>query len=78
MRRIALSLLSLILIAAAVAHIAPLALAQDNSQVYHNDTLGLTFEYPAEWVIREQLATRTVLAASKDDMDAIAKGNAPQ
>src|SRR5262249_51906321 len=81
MRR-AVTLITLILLASILNALVAVVYeirAQDNTQeeTYHNDVLGLTFQYPAGWVVREQLSTRTVMAASKDDIDAIAKGNAP-
>ncbi|MEP7288853.1 MAG: NHL repeat-containing protein [Chloroflexota bacterium] len=53
------------------------SIAQTSEQTYRNETLGLTFQYPADWVVTEQMATRTVMAASKSDMEAIKLGKTP-
>lgn len=54
-----------------------LAAAQSSTN-YRSDVLGLSFDYPAEWIIREQLNTQTVIAAAESDLTALADGNKPQ
>src|SRR5689334_10965640 len=53
------------------------ATAQDESQNYRSDALGVAFQYPADWTVREQAPTRTITASSKADLDAVAAGKAP-
>jgi sugar lactone lactonase YvrE len=52
------------------------ASTQDN-RVYLNNILGVSFQYPPDWVIDEQPSTRTVTASSKADTDAIKAGKQP-
>ncbi len=50
---------------------------EGTKQDYRSDVLGLTFQYPADLTLHEQLPTQTVILASKADMDAVASGKAP-
>src|SRR5258706_7298275 len=75
MRRVALLLLALIILAPVASRLAAQGGGQD--QIYHNDTLGFAFTYLAGWEVREQLPTRTITAASKADFDAINNGKSP-
>jgi hypothetical protein len=71
--------LLIIVLASALALNLRAVVAQDTQDIqsYRSEALGLSFEYPASWTIREQLPTRTVTAASKADMEAVADGQAP-
>ncbi|MDW8298937.1 MAG: pre-peptidase C-terminal domain-containing protein [Anaerolineae bacterium] len=65
-----------------LALIAALALphsisAQPDLQRYHSSTFGVTFAYPSHWTLRENLATRTILAAPKGDWEGLAEGKLP-
>ncbi|MHB8753203.1 MAG: NHL repeat-containing protein, partial [Aggregatilineales bacterium] len=51
--------------------------AADNQQAYHSDTLGVSFQYPADWKVREQTATQTVIVSSTADDTALQNGQAP-
>ncbi len=51
--------------------------AADDQQVYHSDTLGVSFQYPADWKLREQTATQTVIVSSAADDTALQNGQAP-
>lgn len=51
--------------------------AQAGPQEYRSDVFGLAFQYPAGWVIREQMATQTILAAAEADLQAIAESRKP-
>src|SRR4051812_3082628 len=73
MRRLLKSLLLILLILPA-AHLT--ARAQDIKN-YRNEALGITFQYPANWTIREQIPAQTVTLASQADLDAVAAGKAP-
>src|SRR5258706_2569205 len=58
----------------------PYAVSAQNSgqdQTYHSDVLGITFQYPGDWQVSEQLSARTVTAASKTDIAALTSGKAP-
>src|SRR5262249_40583565 len=74
MRRFLIILLALGLAFIVAAHPAT---AQDESQNYRSDALGVAFQYPADWTVREQGSTRTITASSKADLDAVAAGKAP-
>src|SRR5664279_7091 len=68
----------IILMVASVAVIPRVAVAQSGpNQTYQSDTLGVTFQFPADWQIFEQLSAHTVMAASTADMALIKAGNAP-
>ncbi len=51
--------------------------AQTDTQSYRSDVLGVAFQYPKGWVLREQLAAQTVLAAPEGDLEGLAEGKAP-
>ncbi|MCE7948631.1 MAG: hypothetical protein DYG88_14495 [Chloroflexi bacterium CFX4] len=51
--------------------------AQTDTQSYRSDVLGVTFQYPKGWALREQLAAQTVLAAPEGDIEGLAEGKAP-
>ncbi len=69
---------TLALVLALTLSIVPrMALAQAD-QTYRSDVLGLAFQYPADWVVREQPQSQSIIAASKADFDAVAAGKAPQ
>lgn len=51
--------------------------AQTDTQSYRSDVLGVTFQYPEGWALREQLAAQTVLAAPEGDLEGLAEGKAP-
>ncbi len=75
MRRFLLILVILALLPASGA-----ALAQggtQDEQDYRSEPLGITFQYPGVWIIREQLPTQTVTASSRTDMEAVMSGKAP-
>src|SRR4051794_3005981 len=76
MRRTTIIALAVLLL---IVPVASRLRAQDNwqEQTYRNEALGLTFQYPAGWEVREQLPTRSVLAGSKADIDAVSNGKAP-
>src|SRR5258708_31444305 len=62
----------------AIAAIPHVIVAQaDESQTYQSDTLGVSFQYPSDWQISEQLAAHNVMAASAADLTAIKAGRAP-
>lgn len=62
----------------AIGLVPRVVLAQDEQdQTYRSDVLGLAFQYPADWKLREQLATQTVITASQSDLDAVAGGKKP-
>src|SRR5258708_39831801 len=46
-------------------------------QIYQSDALGLSFQYPGDWQINEQLSAHSVMAASGADLSAIKTGRAP-
>jgi Bacterial pre-peptidase C-terminal domain len=52
--------------------------AQGGTGTYDSRLLGITFQYPTDWAIEEQLKTQTILAASKADFAAIAQGGKPE
>src|SRR5436305_1228220 len=70
MRRYLLILLILTQILASRAAIAQGTLQAE--QNYRSEPLGIAFQYPADWVVREQLLTQTVTASSQTDMAAVA------
>jgi hypothetical protein len=78
MRRL-LIVMSIIMLTVALAFNLHAADAQGTQdvQIYRSDVLGFSFQYPASWTIREQLATQTVTAASKADTEAVADAKAP-
>src|SRR5258708_10720446 len=62
----------------AIAAIPHVIVAQaDESQTYQSDTLGVSFQYPSDWQISEQLAAHNVMAANAADLTAIKAGRAP-
>jgi len=72
MRRFALSTLVLmILFVPAAVH------ADEPFQNYRSDELGLALQYPAGWEVREQVAARTITAASRADLEALDSGKPP-
>jgi len=74
MRRFVIVALMFALILPAIPHAA---LAQAD-HTYRNDELGLVFQYPTDWVVRDQPQTQSIIAASKADLEAVAAGKAPQ
>src|SRR5579872_4800684 len=75
MRRVLTGLLAILL---ASGLITKPANAQDQGEKnYRSDTLGFSFDYPADWVLREELAAQTVTLANQADIDAVAAGQAP-
>src|SRR5215475_4439957 len=73
MRRILFIILATTLSLSVGAHAQDATLAQH----YSSDTLGVTFDYPADWQVQEQSSTRNIMAASKDDLDALKVGKSP-
>jgi hypothetical protein len=69
--------LLIILLIAGLATAPPAIAVQDDDQTYRSEPLGIAFQYPAGWIVREQVATQTVTASSKDDSEAVAAGKAP-
>lgn len=57
----------------------PLAMGQaaQNPQAYHSDTLGVSFQYPVDWQVREEMATQTVIVSSATDQKALQNGQEP-
>ncbi|GEM_PF-1021546 len=49
----------------------------EDRQSYRNEQLGISFEYPPDWQVNEQLPTRTVTASSASDLAAVRAGKAP-
>jgi len=47
------------------------------SQTFHDDTLGVTFQYPAGWQVQTQAATQTLIVSSAEDQKAQTNGQAP-
>src|SRR5260221_6986571 len=70
----ALTLFGVIAIAA-IPHVI-VAEAQED-QTYQSDTVGVSFQYPSDWQISEQLAGDNVMAASAADLTAIKAGRTP-
>src|ERR1041385_7903941 len=69
----------ILLLLVGLTFIPYVASAQSGSteQIYLNNVLGISFQYPGNWEINEQPSARTVTAASKADMDAIKVGKPP-
>src|SRR5450432_1546850 len=68
----------IILMVASVAVTPRAVVAQSTpNQTYQSDTLGVSFQFPADWQISEQLPAHTVMAASTADLALIKAGNAP-
>lgn len=57
--------------------LARAATAQEDWQSYRSEQLGVSFEYPPDWQVNEQLPTRTITAASASDLGAVKAGKAP-
>src|SRR5260221_7972855 len=65
-----------VVIAIAAIRYVIVAQAQED-QSYQSDTVGVSFQYPSDWQISEQLAGDNVMAASATDLTAIKAGRAP-
>jgi hypothetical protein len=46
-------------------------------QSYHSDVYGVSFQYPADWVLHEQATTNTITLSSADDDKALQAGKTP-
>ncbi|MFN8418335.1 MAG: hypothetical protein U0528_03675 [Anaerolineae bacterium] len=53
------------------------AQSSDQNAVYSNDVLGITFQYPTTWEVREQAETQGVSVAAANDWQSISDGVQP-
>lgn len=51
--------------------------AQADWRRYYSEVFGVAFAYPAAWLVRENLATRTVLVAPEGAWESLAEGKTP-
>lgn len=77
MRRLILTLIAAITCAATLQPAPQSLQAQTANKLYRSETLGFTFQHPADWEVQVTEATQTVVATTKDDLTQIQSGAAP-
>lgn len=51
--------------------------AQEESVLYQNEALGISFQYPAAWTVTERADAQTVMVGSRTDLEIIESGQKP-